>query len=98
MANQNVELQLMALENLKLELETLVKDIENRGSSYIARVQALMQADLDVNVAKQYKDQYWSINNRYMAELKQRITSYDIPYIERCITGAKTALGNYKDS
>lgn len=95
MANQNVELQLMALENLKLELESLLKDIENRGNSYIARVQALMQSDLDVNVARQYKDQYWQMNNALMAQLKQRITAHDIPYIDRCIVGAKTALANY---
>lgn len=96
MSNQNVELQLMALENLKRELESLVKDIENRGNSYVASVQALMQADLDVNVAKQYKEQYWQYNNSTMAQLRQRILSYDIPYIDKCIVGAKTALANYK--
>ena len=95
MANQNVELQLMALESLKLELESLIKDIETRGNSYIARVQALMQSNLDVNVARKYKDQYWQINNAMMAQLKQRITTYDIPYIDSCIVGAKTALVNY---
>ena len=96
MANQNVELQLMALENLKQELDSLVKDIENRGNSYVASVQALMQADLDVNVSQQYKDQYWQSNNALLAELRRRIMERDIPYVERCITGAKTALANYK--
>ena len=98
MANQNVELQLNALENLKLQLESLVKDIENRGNAYVASVQALMQTDLDVNVTQQYKNQYWQQNNAMMAQLKQRILTYDIPYIERCIVGAKTALENYKNS
>ena len=97
MANQNVELQLNALENLKLQLESLVQDIENRGNAYVASVQALMQTDLDVNVTQQYKNQYWQYNNAMMAQLKQRILSYDIPYIERCIVGAKTALANYNN-
>ncbi len=97
MANQNVELQLNALENLKLQLESLVQDIENRGKAYVASVQALMQTDLDVNVTQQYKNQYWQYNNAMMAQLKQRILSYDIPYIERCIAGAKTALANYNN-
>ena len=73
MAKQNVELQLMALERLKQELESLVKDIENRGNSYVASVKALMQTDLDVNVANQYKNNYWQHNNALMAQLKQRI-------------------------
>jgi len=97
MAKQNVELQLMALERLKQELESLVKDIENRGNSYVASVKALMQTDLDVNVANQYKNNYWQHNNAMMAQLKQRIENYDIPYIDRCITGAKQALVSYKE-
>lgn len=97
MAKQNVELQMMALERLKQELESLVKDIENRGNSYVASVKALMQTDLDVNVANQYKNNYWQHNNSLMAQLKRRIESYDIPYIDRCIAGAKQALANYKE-
>jgi hypothetical protein len=97
MAKQNVELQLMALERLKQELESLVKDIENRGNSYVASVKALMQTDLDVNVANQYKNNYWQHNNALMAQLKQRIETQDIPYIDRCITGAKQALASYKE-
>lgn len=98
MANQNVELQLMALERLKQELESLVTDIENRGNSYVASVKALMQTDLDVNVANQYKNQYWQQNNAMMAQLKQRIENHDIPYIDRCIIGAKQALASYQKS
>jgi FPC/CPF motif-containing protein YcgG len=97
MAKQNVELQLMALERLKQELESLVKDIENRGNSYVASVKALMQTDLDVNVTNQYKNNYWQQNNALMAQLKQRIETQDIPYIDRCITGAKQALVSYKE-
>jgi hypothetical protein len=97
MAKQNVELQLMALERLKQELESLVKDIENRGNSYVTSVKALMQTDLDVNVTNQYKNNYWQHNNALMTQLKQRIENYDIPYIDRCITGAKQALVNYKE-
>ena len=97
MGKQNIELQLMALERLKQELESLVKDIENRGNSYVASVKALMQTDLDVNVANQYKNNYWQHNNALMAQLKQRIETQDIPYIDRCITGAKQALASYKE-
>ena len=97
MAKQNVELQLMALERLKQELESLVKDIENRGNSYVASVKALMQTDLDVNVANQYKNNYWQHNNALMSQLKQRIETQDIPYIDRCIAGAKQALASYKE-
>ena len=96
MANQNVELQLMALERLKQELESLVKDIENRGNSYVASVRALMQTDLDVNITDQYKNNYWQHNNALMAQLKQRIESYDIPYIDRCIAGTEQALASYQ--
>ena len=96
MAKQNVELQLMALERLKQELESLVKDIENRGNSYVASVKALMQTDLDVNVANQYKINYWQHNNALMAQLKQHIENQDIPYINRCIAGAKQALASYQ--
>jgi len=97
MGKQNIELQLMALERLKQELESLVKDIENRGSTYVASVKALMQTDLDVNVANQYKNNYWQHNNALMAQLKQRIETQDIPYIDRCIAGAKQALASYKE-
>lgn len=97
MANQNVQLQLMALESLKQELESFVKDIENRGCAYIAKVQGLMRADLDVNVANIYKNQYWQQNNAMMQQLKRRIESHDIPYIDKCIAGAKTALVNYQE-
>ena len=96
MAKQNVELQLMALENLKRELENLVKDIETRANNYVACVQSLMQADLDVNVAQKYKSQYWEQNNVLMAQLRERIKNYDMPYIDSCIVGAQTALANYK--
>jgi hypothetical protein len=96
MAKQNVELQLMALENLKRELENLVKDIETRANNYVVCVQSLMQADLDVNVAQKYKSQYWEQNNVLMAQLRERIKNYDIPYIDSCIIGAQTALANYK--
>ncbi len=96
MGKQNIELQLMALERLKQELESLVKDIENRGSTYVASVKALMQTDLDVNVANQYKNNYWQHNNALMAQLKQRIETQDIPYIDRCIAGAKQALASYQ--
>ena len=75
MAKQNVELQLMALENLKRELENLVKDIETRANNYVVCVQSLMQADLDVNVAQKYKSQYWEQNNVLMAQLRARITT-----------------------
>lgn len=96
MAKQNVELQLMALENLKRELENLVKDIETRANNYVVCVQSLMQADLDVNVAQKYKSQYWEQNNVLMAQLRERIKTYDMPYIDNCIVGAQTALANYK--
>ena len=96
MANQNVELNLMALERLKQELESLVKDIENRQNSYVASVRALMQTDLDVNITDQYKNNYWQHNNALMAQLKQRIETQDIPYIDRCIMGAKQALASYQ--
>lgn len=96
MAKQNVELQLMALENLKRELENLVKDIETRANNYVVCVQSLMQADLDVNVAQKYKSQYWEQNNVLMAQLCERIKNYDMPYIDSCIVGAQTALANYK--
>lgn len=96
MAKQNVELQLMALENLKRELENLIKDIETRANNYVICVQSLMQADLDVNVAQKYKSQYWEQNNVLMAQLRERIKNYDLPYIESCISGAQTALANYK--
>ncbi len=96
MAKQNVELQLMALENLKRELENLVKDIETRANNYVVCVQSLMQADLDVNVAQKYKSQYWEQNNVLMAQLRERIKNYDMPYIDSCIVGAQTALANYK--
>ena len=96
MAKQNVELQLMSLENLKRELENLVKDIETRANNYVVCVQSLMQADLDVNVAQKYKSQYWEQNNVLMAQLRERIKNYDIPYIDSCIIGAQTALANYK--
>lgn len=96
MGKQNVELQLMALENLKRELENLVKDIETRANNYVVCVQSLMQADLDVNVAQKYKSQYWEQNNVLMAQLRERIKNYDMPYIDSCIIGAQTALANYK--
>ena len=96
MAKQNVELQLMALENLKRELENLVKDIETRANNYVVCVQSLMQADLDVNVAQKYKSQYWEQNNVLMAQLRERTKNYDMPYIDSCIVGAQTALANYK--
>ena len=96
MAKQNEELQLMALENLKRELENLVKDIETRANNYVVCVQSLMQADLDVNVAQKYKSQYWEQNNVLMAQLRERIKNYDMPYIDSCIVGAQTALANYK--
>ena len=96
MAKQNVELQLMALENLKRELENLVKDIETRANNYVVCVQSLMQADLDVNVAQKYKSKYWEQNNVLMAQLRERIKNYDMPYIDSCIVGAQTALANYK--
>ena len=95
MGKQNIELQLMALERLKQELESLVKDIENRGSTYVASVKALMQTDLDVNVANQYKNNYWQHNNALMAQLKQRIETQDIPYIDKCISGDKQAIASY---
>ena len=76
MAKQNVELQLMALENLKRELENLVKDIETRANNYVVCVQSLMQADLDVNVAQKYKSQYWEQNNVLINFVKEsRITT-----------------------
>ena len=96
MSMQNVELQLMALERLKQELESLVKDIENRGNSYVSSVKALMQTDLDVTVASQYKNNYWQHNNALMTQLKQRIETFDMPYIDRCIAGAKQALASYQ--
>ena len=86
----------MALENLKRELENLVKDIETRANNYVVCVQSLMQADLDVNVAQKYKSQYWEQNNVLMAQLRERIKNYDMPYIDSCIVGAQTALANYK--
>jgi hypothetical protein len=55
-----------------------------------------MQTDLDVNVANQYKNNYWQHNNALMAQLKQRIETQDIPYIDRCIAGAKQALASYQ--
>lgn len=97
MAKQNIELQITALENLKREVENLIKDIEARANSYVASVQTLMQTNLDVNVAQKYKSQYWQQNNVIMAQLRDRLTNQDLPYIERCIMGAKTALVNYKE-
>ena len=96
MAKQNVELQLMALENLKREVENLIKDIETRASNYVVSVQSLMQTNLDVNVAQQYKNQYWQQDNFMLVQLRDRLKNYDLPYIERCIAGAQTALANYK--
>ena len=96
MAKQNVELQLMALENLKREVENLIKDIETRANNYWVSVQSLMQTNLDVNVAQQYKNQYWQQDNFMLVQLRDRLKTYDLPYIERCIAGAQTALANYK--
>ena len=96
MAKQNVELQLMALKNLKRELENLIKDIETRANNYVTCVQSLMQADLDVNVAQKYKSQYWEQNNVLMAQLRERIKNYDMPYIDSCIVAAENALATYK--
>lgn len=97
MAKQNIELQIMALENLKREVENLIKDIETRANTYVVSVQSLMQTNLDVNVAQQYKSQYWQQNNVMLVQLRDRLKNYDLPYIERCIMGAKTALASYKD-
>jgi hypothetical protein len=94
---QNLELQLVALQHLKKELDSLVQDIESRGKSYVTCVQGLMRQDLDVNVARQYKEQYWQYNNGMMAQLRQRIMTYDIPYIERCIVAAQAALEKFKE-
>lgn len=97
MAKQDVELQLMALENLKRELENLIKDIETRTNNYTTCVQYLMQTNLDVNVAQQYKNQYWQQDNAMLGQLHDRLKNYDLPYIERCITGARIALASFKD-
>ena len=97
MGKQDIKLQIMALENLKREVENLIKDIETRANNYVISVQSLMQQNLDVNVAQQYKSQYWQQNNVMMVQLRDRLKNYDLPYIERCIVGAQAAEASYND-
>lgn len=96
MAKQNIELQIMALESLQTEVENLIKDIETKAKNYMTSVQRLKQQNLDVNVAQQYSSQYWQQNNVMMQQLRDRLKNSDLPYIERCLAGARTALANYK--
>ena len=93
---QDVRLQIQALEQLKIELETLIKDIEVRGNSYYERVKALGETGLDVNVTKKYEEQYWKPDYAMLTQLKQHILTNDIKYIEKCLAVAKTALAGYQ--
>lgn len=95
MAEQDIRLQIQALEQLKIELENLIKDIEVRGNSYYEHVKALEQTGLDVNVTKKYEEQYWKPDYAMLNQLRQHIKDHDIKYVEQCLNGAKAALAGY---
>ena len=96
MSQQNIMLQIQALEQLKIELENLVKDVEVRTNSYFQHVSALAQTGLDSSMVSNFKDKYWRQDYAMLSQLKQHVSSVDIKYIESCIVSAKKALSSYK--
>lgn len=96
MQQQDLKLQIQALEQLKIELNGFVKDLENRGTTYYQRVKALTQSGLDVNMTKTYESKYWQPDYAMLKQLSQHITQHDIKYVEKCIEGAKAALAKYE--
>ena len=96
MQTQDLRLQIQAWEQLKIELESLIEEIENRGKTYYEHVKALAETGLDVTVTKKYEEQYWKPDYAMLNQLRQHIKDNDIKYVEKCIAGAKTALANYQ--
>lgn len=94
MNSQDVNLQIVALEQLKLELENFVKDLDMRSKSYYEHVKAL--ANLDVNFAQNYDQQYWRQDYSMIQSLKQHLQNTDIKFVMQAIDGAKVALSKYK--
>lgn len=96
MQQQDLRLQIQALEQLKIELDGFVKDLENRGNSYYQHVKALAQSGLDVNLTKTYESKYWQPDYAMLKQLSAHIKQYDIKYVEKCIESAKAALARYE--
>lgn len=96
MEQQDVKLQIQALEQLKIELEGLVKKLEEQAGTYFKRVQALAKSGLDVTVTEKYEKQYWQKDYALLSQLRQHITENDLKYVERCLTSAKGALASYQ--
>lgn len=94
---QDLRLQIQALEQLKIELEELVNDLETRGQDYLRHVNALKETGLDVNLTKTYESKYWQPDYQMLSQLRQHIQQSDIKYIEKCLASAKAALASYEN-
>ena len=96
MQQQDLRLQIQALEQLKIELNGFVKDLENRGNSYYQHVKALAQSGLDITLTKTYESKYWQPDYAMLKQLSEHIKQHDIKYVNKCIEGAKAALARYE--